>query len=269
MCGAPFLARSTFHKFCSHECRSRAREIRETGWSQKLAPAMECAICGSSFKPKARNQIYCKFECNLAAKKLSRSTKRSRATGSGDSRACMSCGEVFIAWAGHQKFCSEACKQAARKIRRTENGVQTPREISCVTCGTDFMQAKVFQKYCSVTCRNTDPAVLKKRQDSRYRFFYGVDTAAVVALWEKNGRVCPICAVELEMPVLSPGRDARAHSDTSGGARQAVVDHDHATGKVRDVVCRPCNTAIGLMSDDPTVAREAAKYLTKHNRKRS
>lgn len=44
--------------------------------------------------------------------------------------------------------------------------------------------------------------------------------------------------------------------------RPAVhVDHCHATGKVRGVLCFNCNTAIGKLGDDPDAARRVVSYL--------
>lgn len=39
------------------------------------------------------------------------------------------------------------------------------------------------------------------------------------------------------------------------------VDHDHATGKIRALLCSKCNTMIGLSNDRPEVLRSAANYL--------
>ena len=43
---------------------------------------------------------------------------------------------------------------------------------------------------------------------------------------------------------------------------ELVVDHDHATGMVRNALCNPCNLALGLMRDDPSILLRAASYLT-------
>lgn len=39
------------------------------------------------------------------------------------------------------------------------------------------------------------------------------------------------------------------------------IDHDHTTGKFRGILCTNCNTAIGLMCDDPKRLKIAIKYL--------
>lgn len=42
------------------------------------------------------------------------------------------------------------------------------------------------------------------------------------------------------------------------------VDHCHATGKARGLLCSNCNHAIGKMKDDPSLLRKAATYLENH-----
>ena len=43
--------------------------------------------------------------------------------------------------------------------------------------------------------------------------------------------------------------------------RKLFVDHDHATGVVRALLCMQCNSAIGLFGEDPNVIMAAAAYL--------
>ncbi len=39
------------------------------------------------------------------------------------------------------------------------------------------------------------------------------------------------------------------------------VDHNHSIGENRGLLCGNCNTAIGLMKDNPKIMRNAIKYL--------
>jgi hypothetical protein len=45
------------------------------------------------------------------------------------------------------------------------------------------------------------------------------------------------------------------------------VDHDHANGNVRGLLCNACNTAIGLFEEDVERFATAAAYLTHHKRR--
>ena len=70
--------------------------------------------------------------------------------------------------------------------------------------------------------------------------------SAYEAMFQGQGNVCAICKA-----IPNPKRVA--------------VDHDHKTGIIRGILCHLCNTAIGLMKDNPEILIEAAKYLRERN----
>lgn len=68
---------------------------------------------------------------------------------------------------------------------------------------------------------------------------YGLSAAEVEAMREAQGGVCAICRT----------------------APAVHVDHDHATGKVRGMLCFNCNAALGHLRDDPMLFRRGLRYL--------
>lgn len=74
---------------------------------------------------------------------------------------------------------------------------------------------------------------------------YGLSLEQYDAMYEDQGGCCAICGVaETEAP------KGRLH-----------VDHDHATGVVRKLLCHGCNTGLGGLRHDPELLILAAKYL--------
>lgn len=53
---------------------------------------------------------------------------------------------------------------------------------------------------------------------------------------------------------------------TRGGRiRRLTIDHNHETGQIRGVLCARCNTAIGLVFENPETLRAAADYIERYN----
>lgn len=77
---------------------------------------------------------------------------------------------------------------------------------------------------------------------------YRVRPPAVYGLWESQGRACGVCAVALPQP---------------GTAKHVHIDHCHATGKVRGILCKQCNHLLGNAQDSVPVLQQAIAYLTR------
>lgn len=73
---------------------------------------------------------------------------------------------------------------------------------------------------------------------------YGLTCASWRTLLAAQGGGCAVCGIRAER----------------NGYRLAV-DHDHLTGRVRGILCRGCNTAIGYLNEDPERALKLALYL--------
>lgn len=67
------------------------------------------------------------------------------------------------------------------------------------------------------------------------------------------------CAELDEMVLAQEGRCA-----SCGDATDLRVDHNHATGAVRALLCHHCNTGAGHMFDSPARCRALAAYLEGH-----
>ena len=47
--------------------------------------------------------------------------------------------------------------------------------------------------------------------------------------------------------------------------KNLAVDHNHKTGKLRDLLCGNCNGGLGKFQDNPELLSKAADYLRKHH----
>jgi hypothetical protein len=75
---------------------------------------------------------------------------------------------------------------------------------------------------------------------------YGLSLADYRALQARQGHACAICRKV---------------------TRALCIDHCHVTGRVRGLLCRSCNSALGFYADDPRLLRAALAYLRATTRK--
>jgi hypothetical protein len=81
----------------------------------------------------------------------------------------------------------------------------------------------------------------KVNRDWRRRARLGISTEGVALLLAHQCHVCPGC----DRPV----------------DEFSAVDHCHTTGMVRGMLCLQCNTAVGLLEEDPARFQALVEYL--------
>lgn len=76
---------------------------------------------------------------------------------------------------------------------------------------------------------------------------YGMSQIDFDRLLEEQGGVCAVCS----------GKPSR---------RNFCVDHDHASGDVRGILCGECNIGLGKFKDSVDSLEAAIEYLKKHGK---
>lgn len=46
-----------------------------------------------------------------------------------------------------------------------------------------------------------------------------------------------------------------------GSTENLCIDHSHTTGNIRGLLCKPCNTTLGLVQDNPEILESLIRYL--------
>lgn len=120
----------------------------------------------------------------------------------------------------------------------------------CSKCGGygPFYRSSAKDTVCA-ECRRTWQREYSRRnadsiRDKNLRRKYGITLAERNAMLVAQGGHCAIC------PATEPGGRGEFH-----------VDHDHNTGRVRGLLCHSCNTAIGLLGEDPKRLGAVLEYL--------
>lgn len=136
-----------------------------------------------------------------------------------------------------------------RAYRTRCAGMEKPGPTSlkeCIRCGevkprSEFHKKSGSKEGVQSACR------VCALSDRRLRV-YGLSAAAFEQMWRDQEGKCVICE-DILVPIGPDG---------------CVIDHDHKTGKVRAILCKKCNLAIGYLLDNPRSCERAAAFLRKH-----
>lgn len=158
-----------------------------------------------------------------------------------EGRECAGC-RNFKPW---DQFYKQERGQNGRRSRCKT--CESARHTRYVAANRDKVNAKRKQSQSApeVRARLAQRQREKRKQDpERFRAhdrkkLYGIGRAEWERLLQEQGGRCAICFREAPM----------------------AVDHCHQTGKIRGLLCRPCNCAIGLFHEDTERMTQAVAYL--------
>lgn len=60
------------------------------------------------------------------------------------------------------------------------------------------------------------------------------------------------------------GKCAICNIQSDEGKKRLRVDHCHSSLKIRDLICQPCNTIVGMCFENIEILKSAIKYIEKH-----
>lgn len=111
--------------------------------------------------------------------------------------------------------------------------------------GSNRSKKDGLASYCK-PCHNQKMREIAERLYGGHRNFlmmkrYGIDVATFENMVEAQGGLCALC------------RNRHAKH----------VDHDHATGRVRAILCFKCNNGLGKLQDRPDRVAAAMDYISR------
>jgi hypothetical protein len=146
------------------------------------------------------------------------------------------------------------CARCGRSSRGT---TYRTKGNGCRLCRAEYMrnynqrpEAKEKRRayYQNAKTANPNFMALACRGSRRYVLLrkYGVSLEQYEAMQEAQAGLCAIC-----------------HKPPSG-KNQLSLDHDHASGQIRELLCVKCNTLLGFANDDLALLQAAIAYVIKH-----
>jgi hypothetical protein len=117
---------------------------------------------------------------------------------------------------------------------------------TCIKCGL----SKAVDEFETSrnACKECRKEYHRSKQISRkwkYQTKYGITLEDYDEMLHSQNNCCAICG----------------SNDAGGPGKRFTIDHNHATGEVRGLLCNNCNRALGHFQDSPRLISKALDYL--------
>ena len=166
-------------------------------------------------------------------------------------KPCIKCGSNirFV----NNRNCTECNKLRLSEYRQSNENCEKARQYKKAHRSIATKQVREWRRVNPGRAKEISKRSHDNRQKigKRYEYDlvrkYGLTFEEFTAMSASQGHVCAICN--------APWSDTKIPQ----------VDHHHGTGKIRGLLCGPCNRAIGLLNDNPCFTERATIYLKDHN----
>lgn len=147
------------------------------------------------------------------------------------------------------KVCS-VCKKdlpVSSFTKSNEIGRRPRIQSQCRSCNSEYMRNRIKNE-----TKELRAARLARKRENWFRANYGISVADYDRMLAGQGGKCASC----QRPPVGKKNHTVLH-----------VDHDHATGEVRGLLCGHCNRSYGLLQEDPDVIWGLLIYARKNQRR--
>jgi hypothetical protein len=302
-CGKEYIPTGPSHRYCSSDCKrewnlavsatltekacsicKEVKPIDQFTWIEdKGIYRSDCKTCVGARSKAAHKEFR---EQNPLT-----SNRRSYLGFEEIARVCEWCKKEYYPTFYDQRFCGRNCSGASNIDRS---------EIVCKQCGKDFKKTGNAHEFCSTSCSKdwnfaldmTDKSkVCTKCKEDKPMSAYaqnpktGYFQAECVACMNKardarrdanpdtykhSSRKTHIKKLGLtikQFDILMEKQDGKCwicgNEETRPG-RRLSIDHCHADGYIRGLLCGNCNTGLGLFKDRTDLLARAVDYLEIH-----
>lgn len=171
---------------------------------------------------------------------------------------------------GLQGYCKECqlLSNSERGLKRRGLKFDGALEQLCRTCGL----SKSPSEFCKCSQGKFGRHSMCKKCQAKRASQYRQDQIAKNPDWDRESHYKKDYGLTLnqynELCLAQNDQCAICGTNTPGGRGRFHVDHDHATGLVRKLLCHHYNVGLGHFKDDPALLEAAAAYLRSYQSQR-
>lgn len=148
----------------------------------------------------------------------------------------------------HNYYLANKAKYAERQKRyRRENPIKVAETERRWKAAHPEIVAESYRRYKQANKLKTYTIARRNMLKNAY----GLTIEGYKELLNKQSGACAIC-------LCPETRKLR------GRVWSLSIDHNHTTGKVRGLLCAACNTALGMLREDPLRVHAMLRYIAEH-----